>query len=80
MAKKTIELKGKVKQILPNTRFIVLLENNIEIEAHIGGKLRMHYIKILKGDEVTVEISPYDLKKGRITYRYSKKREKENES
>lgn len=64
-----IEVTGKVVKALPNTIFIVELENGHEIQAHISGKLRMNYIKILPGDEVTVEMSPYDLTKGRITWR-----------
>jgi len=55
---------------LPNATFRVKLDNSVEILAHISGKMRMHYIKILVGDRVTVEMSPYDLTKGRITYRY----------
>lgn len=64
-----IEVTGKVVKALPNTIFIVELENGHEIQAHISGKLRMNYIKILPGDVVTVEMSPYDLTKGRITWR-----------
>lgn len=64
-----IEVTGKVVKALPNTIFIVELENGHEVQAHISGKLRMNYIKILPGDEVTVEMSPYDLTKGRITWR-----------
>jgi translation initiation factor IF-1 len=57
-------------EILPNTTFKVKLENGHEILAHISGKMRLHYIRILQGDKVSVELSPYDLTKGRITYRY----------
>lgn len=64
-----IEVTGKVVKALPNTIFVVELENGHEIQAHISGKLRMNYIRILPGDEVTVEMSPYDLSKGRITWR-----------
>lgn len=64
-----IEVTGKVVKALPNTIFLVELENGHEIRAHISGKLRMNYIKILPGDMVTVEMSPYDLTKGRITWR-----------
>ena len=64
-----IEVTGKVVKALPNTIFLVELENGHEIQAHISGKLRMNYIKILPGDVVTVEMSPYDLTKGRITWR-----------
>jgi len=67
--KEVIEVTGKVAEALPNTKFIVELENGHQIHAHISGKLRMNYIKILPGDEVTVEMSPYDLSKGRITWR-----------
>ena len=64
-----IEVKGVVTEALPNTNFKVELENGHEILAHISGKLRMNYIRILPGDKVTVEMSPYDLTKGRITWR-----------
>ncbi|HIW58031.1 MAG TPA: translation initiation factor IF-1 [Firmicutes bacterium] len=64
-----IEVEGRVEEVLPNAMFIVELENGHKVTAHISGKLRMHFIKILKGDKVTVEISPYDLTKGRITWR-----------
>ena len=71
MAKQaTIEQDGEVIVALPNAMFRVELENGHEILAHISGKMRMHYIRILPGDKVKVEISPYDLTKGRITYRY----------
>ena len=71
MAKKdVIELEGEVLEALPNAMFKVKLENDHEILAHISGKMRMHYIKILPGDKVTVELSVYDLNRGRITYRY----------
>lgn len=70
MSKKdVIELEGKVLEALPNAMFKVELENGHEILAHISGKLRMNYIRILRGDKVTVELSPYDLTKGRITWR-----------
>lgn len=65
-----IEIEGKVKETMPNAMFKVELENGHEILAHVSGKIRMHYIKILPGDKVTVEMSPYDLSKGRITYRF----------
>ncbi len=64
-----LEVEGKVVDALPNAMFNVELENGHKILAHISGKLRMHFIKILPGDKVTVEISPYDLTKGRITWR-----------
>lgn len=65
-----IELEGKVVEPLPNAMFKVELENGHQVLAHISGKMRMHYIKILPGDKVTVELSPYDLDRSRITYRY----------
>lgn len=64
-----IEMEGTVIETLPNTMFRVELENNHVITAHISGKMRKHYIRILTGDKVTVEMTPYDLSKGRITYR-----------
>lgn len=70
MSKKDIiEVEGTVIDSLPNAIFKVELENGHEILAHISGKLRMHYIRILTGDKVTVELSPYDLTRGRITWR-----------
>jgi len=65
-----IEVEGTVVEPLPNAMFKVELENGHKILAHVSGKIRMHYIKILPGDRVTVELSPYDLSRGRITYRY----------
>lgn len=64
-----IEATGKVIESLPNAMFRVELDNGHKVLAHISGKMRMHYIKILPGDRVTVELSPYDLSRGRITYR-----------
>ncbi|NLH48622.1 MAG: translation initiation factor IF-1 [Myxococcales bacterium] len=64
-----IEVEGRVIEPLPNAMFRVELENGHQVLAHISGKMRMHYIKILPGDKVTVELSPYDLSRGRITYR-----------
>ncbi len=64
-----IEVEGKVLETLPNARFKVLLSNGKTILAHISGKMRMHYIKILPGDKVRLELSPYDLTQGRIVYR-----------
>ena len=64
-----LEVEGTVQEALPNAMFKVELENGHQILAHISGKLRMHFIRILPGDKVTVEISPYDLTKGRITWR-----------
>ena len=65
-----IEVEGIVTEGLPNTTFKVQLENGHTILAHSSGKMRMHYIRILPGDKVKVELSPYDLTRGRITYRY----------
>ncbi len=71
MAKQeAIKVDGVISEILPNTNFKVKLENGHQVLAHISGKMRMNYIRILQGDKVTVELSPYDLTKGRITYRY----------
>lgn len=64
-----IEIEGVVVETLPNAMFRVKLENDHVVLAHISGKMRMHYIRILPGDKVTVELSPYDLTRGRITYR-----------
>ncbi|OGW53099.1 MAG: translation initiation factor IF-1 [Nitrospirae bacterium RBG_19FT_COMBO_55_12] len=65
-----IEIQGTVLETLPNAMFRVEMENGHKILAHISGKMRMHFIKILPGDKVTVELSPYDLTRGRITYRF----------
>ncbi|KAB2840702.1 MAG: translation initiation factor IF-1 [Melioribacteraceae bacterium] len=65
-----IKVDGVVTETLPNANFKVKLDNGHEILAHISGKMRMHFIKILVGDKVSIELSPYDLNKGRITYRY----------
>ncbi len=71
MAKKdAIEVEGKVVELLPNTMFRIELANGHRILAHISGKMRLHFIRILPGDRVMVEMSPYDLTKGRITYRH----------
>lgn len=67
--KDVIEMEGEVTELLPNTKFRVKLPNGHKIIAHISGKMRMHFIKILPGDKVIVEISKYDLEKGRITFR-----------
>jgi translation initiation factor IF-1 len=64
-----IEVEGKILEALPNAMFQVELENGHKVLAHISGKLRMNYIRILPGDKVTVELSPYDLSRGRITWR-----------
>ncbi len=65
-----IEIEGVIEDTLPNAQFKVKLANGHEILAHVSGKIRMHRIRILPGDRVTVEISPYDLTRGRITYRH----------
>ncbi len=65
-----IQVEGTVVEALPNASFRVELENGHRLLAHISGKMRMHFIKILPGDKVTVELSPYDLSRGRIVYRY----------
>ena len=64
-----IEMEGTITETLPNTMFRVELENGHVVTAHISGRMRKHYIRILTGDQVTVELTPYDLTKGRITYR-----------
>ena len=70
MSKDVIEVQGTVLESLPNAMFQVELENGHSVLAHISGKIRMNFIKILPGDRVTVELSPYDLSRGRITYRF----------
>ena len=71
MAKEeTIQVEGKVIEPLPNAMFKVELENGHQVLAHVSGKMRMHFIRILPGDKVTVELSHYDLSRGRIVYRY----------
>jgi translation initiation factor IF-1 len=71
MAKKdAIEVEGMVRQALPNAMFTIELANGHDVLAHISGKMRLHYIKIMLGDRVLVELSPYDLSRGRITYRF----------
>jgi len=69
MAKDVIRVEGKVVEALPNAVFRVELENGHRVMAHVSGRMRMHFIRILPGDSVTVELSPYDLAKGRIVYR-----------
>jgi len=64
-----IEVEGTVRELLPNAMFLVELDNGHKVLAHISGKMRMHYIKIVRGDRVKIELSPYDLTKGRIIYR-----------
>ena len=68
-----IQTEGSVVEALPNATFRVELDNGFRVLAHLSGKMRMHYIKILPGDRVLVELSPYDLTRGRITYRYKKR-------
>jgi len=65
-----LEFKGKVTELLPNAMFRVKLENNLEVLAHTAGKLRKNRIRVLTGDDVLVEVTPYDLTKGRIIFRY----------
>ncbi len=69
-SKQTIEFRGTIEELLPGATFRVLLENGGEIIAHLSGKMRMHKIRLAVGDEVKVEMTPYDLTKGRITFRY----------
>ena len=71
MAKDVIRMEGKVTEALPNAVFRVELENGHKVLAHVSGRMRMHFIRILPGDNVTVELSPYDLSRGRIVYRSS---------
>ncbi|MEE8582755.1 MAG: translation initiation factor IF-1 [Dehalococcoidales bacterium] len=68
--KEAIEVEGKVVEALPNATFRVELSNGHKVLAHISGKMRVHYIRILPGDRVLVELSPYDLSRGRVTYRF----------
>lgn len=70
MTKEAIEMEGTVLEVLPDTNFRVELENGHRVLAYISGRMRKNYIRILEGDRVTVEISPYDLSRGRITYRF----------
>ena len=70
MSKEAIEIQGTVKEVLPDTNFRVELENGHEVLAYISGRMRKNYIRILEGDRVTIELSPYDLRRGRITYRF----------
>ncbi|MEB3245858.1 MAG: translation initiation factor IF-1 [Vampirovibrionales bacterium] len=67
--KDVIEIEGVIQEALPNAMFRVMLENNVEVLAHVSGKIRKNFIKILPGDKVRVELSPYDLTRGRITFR-----------
>ena len=66
----SIEVQGTIMETLPNAMFKVTLDNGHKVLAHISGKMRMHFIKILPGDKVTIQLSPYDLSRGRITYRF----------
>ncbi|WP_339045106.1 translation initiation factor IF-1 [Candidatus Zinderia endosymbiont of Aphrophora alni] len=68
-----LEIKGIIKKILPDSKFKVILKNGHELIAYTSGKIRLNHIRILPGDKVTLEISPYDLNKGRITFRHLKK-------
>jgi len=68
--KNVIRVEGTVKEVLPNAMFRVELDNGLIVLAHVSGKMRMHFIRILPGDRVAVELSPYDLTRGRIVYRY----------
>lgn len=70
MAEEAIEMEGTVTEVLPNANFRVELENGHEVLAYLSGKMRQHYIRVLEGDRVKVELSPYDLSRGRVTYRY----------
>lgn len=66
----TIQVEGRITETLPNAMFRVKLDNGHTVLAHVSGKMRMHFIKILPGDKVTLDLSPYDLSRGRIVYRY----------
>uniref|UniRef100_A0A7C2K303 Translation initiation factor IF-1 n=1 Tax=candidate division WOR-3 bacterium TaxID=2052148 RepID=A0A7C2K303_UNCW3 len=68
--KNVIRMEGTVKEVLPNAMFRVTLDNGVVVLAHVSGKMRMNFIKILPGDRVVVELSPYDLTRGRIVFRY----------
>ena len=70
MAEQAIEVEGIVREVLPNATFRVELENGHEVLAYLSGKMRQNYIRVLGGDRVKVEVSPYDLSRGRVTYRY----------
>lgn len=70
MGKDAIEIEGTVTEVLPNATFRVTLENEHQILAYLSGKMRKNYIRVLEGDRVKVELSPYDLTRGRVTYRY----------
>lgn len=70
VSKEAIEIEGTVSEVLPNATFRVELENGHEVLAYLSGKMRQNYIRVLEGDRVKVELSPYDLSRGRVTYRY----------
>ena len=70
VARDAIELEGTVSEVLPNATFRIKLENNHEVLCYLSGKMRQNYIRVLEGDRVKVEMSPYDLSRGRVTYRY----------
>ena len=70
VAKDAIEIEGTVTEVLPNATFRVKLENDHEVLAYLSGKMRQNYIRVLEGDRVKIEMSPYDLTRGRVTYRY----------
>ncbi len=72
MKEEKIELDGIIQEALPNATFRVELENGLKVLAHVCGKMRMHFIRIVPGDKVRVEVSPYDLTRGRIVYRYNR--------
>ena len=78
MAGDAIQMMGTIKEVLPNTTFRVELENGHEVLAYVSGKMRKNYIRILQGDRVAVDLSPYDLTRGRITYRTSDGRDSES--
>lgn len=79
MSKDLIEMQGSVTEVLPDSRYRVVLENGHPVIAYSGGRMRKHHIRILAGDKVTLEMSPYDLTKGRITYRHLPKRNQSND-
>jgi translation initiation factor IF-1 len=79
-SEETIEVEGTVVEALPGTQFKVELENGHEVLAYLAGKMRKYYIRVLLGDRVTIEMSPYDLSRGRITYRHRKVRQNKQQS
>lgn len=78
MSNQVIESEGTVEEALPNALFRIVLDNDSKILGHLSGKMRMHYIKVVAGDRVRVEISPYDLSKGRIVHRLNQERKNES--